>query len=715
MFHIIDDEKKLQIRFREKLVLGGITVSLRLNDLSELPMHLQSIETIERTGAAVGATEHVLAYTDGDGIATATMNVRCETAAVHVSLYAEVKNEHLFGKQRYLAGENGIIIRIGHTTPIDGLMAIYQHKDWWTRPSFERDLKKLPERTQSMLVQSGNRYYHLLPVTAGHVRSDLRGGSEGLELVLSTYRDGFDRYDAYAFALGTGTDPFELTRSTVSSALSRLDVPAYHRENKDYPETMDYFGWCSWDAFYHKVNADGLREKLKELHGMGLPVKWVMIDDGWSDVKNLRLNAFEADPEKFPFGLEPIVSELKQQYGVRWVGVWHTIMGYWAGIEHSSPLAADFKEYLFETYNHRIIPSPSAAGGFGFWNAWHSFLKKKGIDFVKVDGQSSVFNFMKYYRSVGEAARAAHTALEASVGLHFNRTIINCMGMGAENIWNRQMTSVSRNSDDFVPQEERSFQEHALQNAYNSLYHGQFYWGDWDMFWTINPDSLQNGVLRALSGGPIYISDPVGRTDPDQIWPLIFRDGLIVRGDQPGMPTADCLMINPTEDKVPLKLWNSAKGAGLIGAFHINKDTAPILGSVRPSDVPYLQGDRFVVYDYFRKSAFRLTKDEAHTFELADNGVALFVIVPADSLCNPIGLLNKYIPSAVIDKQWTVANRFYLRLREGGLFGFVSDQRPAEARVNGQLVGITLFDAAAGVYTIDCSTLSEEVFIEFVY
>lgn len=107
--------------------------------------------------------------------------------------------------------------------------------------------------------------------------------------------------------------------------------------------------------------------------------------------------------------------------------------------------------------------------------------------------------------------------MEASADLNFAGNLINCMGMSPEDIWNRQSASLSRSSDDFAPRVPGSFAEHALQNAYNSVYQGCFYWCDWDMVWSCHEDVKQNMMIRVLSGGPIYLSDGVGNTDAAQI------------------------------------------------------------------------------------------------------------------------------------------------------------------------------------------------------
>ncbi len=332
------------------------------------------------------------------------------------------------------------------------------------------------ERTLSLLWKTENTYYHLLPVCGPVFRTDLGGEDGGFSVRISSRQAGLSRCDAFAFILGAGDKPFQLMRDQVGAALKELDYSTLPRERKAYPEILDYLGWCSWDAFYHQVGEEGLLAKAQEFKEQELPVRWFMIDDGWSQTSEHKLIDFEADCVKFPKGLAGTVSELKESFGVRWVGVWHTIMGYWGGIHPGSPLARQYGDYLWTTSKGNLIPFPDAGRGSASGTPGMRFLRLQGVDFVKVDSQSAVGNYLKHHRSAGEAAAAAHQALEASVALHFDKTVINCMGMASENIWHRPQSAVSRSSDDFVPQEPHGFQEHALQNGYNSFFHGPLYW-----------------------------------------------------------------------------------------------------------------------------------------------------------------------------------------------------------------------------------------------
>ncbi|SFE19166.1 Raffinose synthase or seed imbibition protein Sip1 [Paenibacillus catalpae] len=628
------------------------------------------------------------------------------------SVSAETVNDNDFGKQRAFAAEHAIIVKIRPQERIEGLMANYQHKDWWTRPHFDTDPARLPERTQSVVWRTAGGFYHLLPVVGAVWRTDAAGTEDGFALRLSAYESGRRKCETLAFAISAGDEPYRLVQSNVDAALKALDYPTLPRESKTYPELLDRLGWCSWDAFYHKVDEAGLLAKAEELQKLGLPVGWVMIDDGWSEVKDGKLVAFEADPVKFPGGLKRTVSALKERYGIRHVGVWHTIAGYWGGIHEDSTIARDSRDSLYQVPRGNLVPYPDAGRGFGFWHAWHGFLRRQGIDFVKVDSQSAVLNYLKERRSIGEAAAAAHEALEASVALHFNDTIINCMGMASENVWHRPKSAVSRNSDDFVPQEKRGFPEHALQNGYNSYYHGAFYWGDWDMYWSSNHDDKQNAVLRSVSGGPIYISDAPGNTNPANVWPLIYSDGTIIRCDGTANPTPDCLLTDPDKQPVPLKLWNTAGGAGVVAAFHIHPEAAPVDGFISPDDVPGLEGEEFAVYEHFTQSCSFMKAGQREAIRLDESGYALFAVVPVAGGVTPIGLADKYLSPASVADCFAEGDSTVVTLREGGRFVFASKGHPMRAIVNGEAAAVKQINDY--VYEIDGGSSDRPARIEIV-
>lgn len=698
-------------------VLRGIDVSVRLEGRDRLKLALLKVERHEGADRNGAYTDYVHVYQDGEEAqkAVVRLTLRCCPEAVLAFVEGEVVRNNDFGDRRALSPDDGLLIHIGALDELQGVLANYQHKDWWTRPHFDSDLRALPERTVSLLWRTPSAYFQLLPVTGPAYRADLQadGRAGGLAVRIFSGQGGMTSCRTLAFVLGGGENPYLLPERNVTLALRHLNGQTLPRNAKVYPEILDYLGWCSWDAFYHEVDEKGLLAKAEELQRLGLPVRWVMIDDGWSEVRDRKLYGMDADPEKFPRGLAHVIEALKRRFGIRWVGVWHTIAGYWDGIHPDSEMARELREYLFTTRRGNVMPYPDAGRGFGFWHAWHGYLARQGVDFVKVDSQSAVHNFLRHHLPVGKAASAAHTALEASAALHFDRTIINCMGMSAENIWHRPVSAVSRNSDDFVPQERHGFREHALQNAYNSYYHGAWYWGDWDMFWTENHDDVRNMVLRAVSGGPVYFSDALGRTDPARLWPLIYRDGKIIRCDRTANPTLDCLMRSPLAEPIPLKLWNTAGRAGVVAAFHICEAQTDVQGAISLDDVPDMTADSAWVYEHFSRAAVRLARGQSLPFALQAEQCRLFLLVPDRGAVTPIGLADKLVSSAAVERQWEEGKSCMVRLREGGTFVFAADQPPSAVRANGETLKWSP-SACPSLYEADCSHLHGAVTLEIV-
>jgi hypothetical protein len=689
--------------------MEGIQFQLNLNQSNHIDVDLVTKEISEGRNHFGQFTRYEYSAKENDRF-DFSFTLDCYEQFVHAFVDVTIHHERLFARNDYLPSENGVVIKVKSLGNLKGLMANYRHKDWWTRPHFKHDLSTLPDRTQSLLWKSENSYYHIIPICASVFKSDIKGAERGFTISISSFDGGRNLCQTPVFVLGKGDNPFALSKQ-ITKEVIELRGESRTIDEKRYPERLEYFGWCSWDAFYQDVNEEGVLNKVKELKEKEVPVKWLMIDDGWSKTTNNRLSTFEPDPEKFPGGFKNLTHQVKNTHGVDSVGVWHTFAGYWGGVDPDSSLAKEMESTIYKTKSEKLIPHPNSEKGYRFWDTWHAYLKKQGIDFVKVDGQSGINNFMMEQMSIGESSLESHKALEASVGIHFDHCMINCMGMAAENIWNRPISSVSRSSDDFVPDDEHGFSEHAVQNVYNSFYHGQLYWGDWDMFWTKHKDAKRHALLRSVSGGPIYTSDAVGETDAAVIWPLIYQDGRILRCDQPGKPTADILLKDPTYDGVPLKVWNTTGETGVVAAFNVDLSGIEACGTISPSDIEGASAKEYFVYDYFKQKLEVMKKDERKPITLFQEEFALYLFIPKKSELAPIGLLDKYISAATFKTNYSTAETLSVQVTEGGKFAFISETKPTHVTVNGQEVTVDRLSEDESIYTVNCSS-SEPIIIE---
>ena len=63
--------------------------------------------------------------------------------------------------------------------------------------------------------------------------------------------------------IAAGPDPFVLVEKAVAAA-AQLSGGALPRHEKRQPDSLNWFGWCTWDAYYSKVSARG-KAKLTTL------------------------------------------------------------------------------------------------------------------------------------------------------------------------------------------------------------------------------------------------------------------------------------------------------------------------------------------------------------------------------------------------------------------------------------------------------------------
>ncbi|MBO4732984.1 MAG: hypothetical protein J5662_00765, partial [Clostridia bacterium] len=547
-------------------------------------------------------------------------------------------------------------------------MSDYRHYEYWCCPFFGKELWQLPGRSQCLLYKKKNGSFGVaLPLVSDDYKCELYGSERGAEAKLFSWCKKLKECRAPAFVWCEGEDPYELLRRCAKAAAKYLDAGLKTIDERKYPEIFEYLGWCSWDAMEIRVSEDGLLQKCREFKEKNIPVKWMIIDDMWGEVHEFydakyqtreemfklmhssTLYDFAADPRRFACGLKSTVEKINRQ-GVE-VGIWHPTTGYWAGITENGPLAKRQKDNLLRTKCGYLIPSYKRDKAYNFYSAFHDFLVDCGAKFVKIDNQSMTNRYYRDFDSVGNVARQFHSAIERSVNEHFSGDMINCMGMASEDMFNRSDSPVSRCSADFQPNNREWFRNHILQCSYNCLVQGQFYFEDWDMWWTHDGQAKKNSVIRAISGGPIYVSDKLNKTAPEILFPLILNDGRILRCDRPAVPTRDCLTVDPGISEQIFKLQNVCGDAGVIAAFDLRLDEGGETGFVSPADVEGLRGEEFAVYEHFSREFAVLKRNEKLrvTLENSDS-FKLFIIVPLKDGGCVIGRTDKYISPKTVRK-----------------------------------------------------------------
>ncbi|KAL9361480.1 hypothetical protein Peur_044265 [Populus x canadensis] len=549
-----------------------------------------------------------------------------------------------------------------HVFPVGGLedlrfMCCFRFKLWWMTQRMGKCGKDIPLETQFMLVESKGGgeevdqddaqtiYTVFLPLLEGQFRAVLQGNDRNeMEICLESGDSAVETNQGlHLVYMHAGTNPFEVINQAVKAVEKHLQT-FLHREKKRMPSFLDWFGWCTWDAFYTDVTAEGVEEGLKSLSEGGTPPRFLIIDDGWQQIENkakedanavvqegaqfasrltgIKENSkFQKNGEKNEqaVGLKLVVDNAKQQHNVKYVYAWHALAGYWGGVK---PAAAGMEHY--DTALAYPVQSPGVLGNqpdivmdslavhglglvhpkkvFNFYNELHAYLASCGVDGVKVDVQNIIETLGAGHGGRVSLTRSYQQALEASIARNFpDNGCISCMCHNTDGIYSTKQTAVVRASDDFYPRDPASHTIHISSVAYNTLFLGEFMQPDWDMFHSLHPAADYHGAARAIGGCAIYVSDKPGHHNFDLLKKLVLPDGSVLRAQLPGRPTRDSLFVDPARDGMSLlKVWNVNKCTGVVGVFNcqgagwckIEKktrihDTTPgtLTASVRASDV----------------------------------------------------------------------------------------------------------------------------------
>lgn len=551
-------------------------------------------------------------------------------------------------------------------------------------------------------------YAVAMPLVDGDVRGILWGGGEGWSIG-TPEKDPLPDKSTLLF-VATGANPIALVEWAMRKIAERLGT--FHlRTEKALPEWVDYLGWCTWDAFYLEVTADKVLNGLASFKAGGLSPRLLILDGGWQDEKDNLLVSFRPNAARFPDGLKALVKRARDEYGVKFFGVWHTLQGFWDGVHLDGELAKRYQVIQSENVaenmpdpapKKRYLVSPKDVGRF--FDDYHRYLEEEGVSMVKVDNQASLDHFSTSEAPPTSTMRAYQNALQDSVLAHFKGEVLHCMSNTTDAVYHLRSANVWRSSQDFFPADPKTFAEHIFNNVLNTVWVQNFALPDWDMFQSRHPAGRFHAAARAISGGPIYVSDKPESHDFEVLAKLTISGGKILRCKQPALPALDSIFEDGRTVRRVTKIvnFNEVPGLprpigilGLFNCFYHETEMQAVTGEYSAGDVPHLLGaDRFALYHASNGDVRVAGYDQQFTIRLEALGCDLVTFSPIHQGVALFGLIDKLNGSNAIESiRWITATELELKLADGGRIGWYSEKGAAEAFFDGAVVSVSAKDA----------------------
>lgn len=545
------------------------------------------------------------------------------------------------------------------------VMSHYKRTPCWSFPVVIDSLDKIPAYSIFLLAETSNRFFSMLALSSISTTTYI-GPGERLKIVAGKSLKRISPSHIITFSIRE--DPYESIRETVYRASRAVGFRL--RWEKREPYFLNRLGWCSWNALLTEdLNHDNVARIVSRLIERGVPVKWVLIDDGWQYESSREgvgrvLEELNSDPEKFPRGIGSLVRELKE-LGVERVGLWHTINIHWGGFSErvlKSLSAEAYKSRSVETY----IPPPSLEKALALYSRFFKWVREQGVDFVKVDNQWSVESLYMGDIESARASRSVELALQIAAeekGLD----ILNCMSMTPGNYSNFLISNIMRVSEDYIPFWKADAKLHTLFTTYNSLLFSLIAYPDYDMWMTYDPYSRIHAVARVISGGPIYITDrDPDKTDIEILRRIVSDEGEVVRPSEPGLVTRDIIFRNPYEESVLLKVAARTGECVNIALFNISREEKPIRDRVNIDILPQrLGGEEFAYYYVFSEKRGLIKRNEDLYVELRGLETEIISICPLENNLAVIGLKEYLLPQSFIDVV-RLRDRVIVRVRTSG-------------------------------------------------
>lgn len=505
-----------------------------------------------------------------------------------------------------------VVLSVESVNDLDRFVCSHRKEPFFMSAKAGETLNEIPLETQWLGIRHTDGTYSVYFSMAFETYRTAFHGEDGQLFITAVTGNDAVSTDAFcAYYKISGSNFYELVAIAARSVRDRFDTCAL-RTQKQTPAFLNDFGWCTWDSFYDLVKAEDIPKGLESFKKGGIVPKLLILDDGWQTTADQHLSRGQwklsdfVPNEKFGGNLRETIAQAKA-YGAEKFFVWHAVLGYWGGADPQASKMQKYRPYYSKAVHtdgiRKVNPTrwESEHFDFGmidpntaaeFYDDYHASLQAQGVDGVKIDVQSAI----EGHGSRIVLTKAIRQGMETSAEKHFDGNLINCMSCSNDHIYHCKKSNLMRSSNDFFPDDPLSHSNHIYTNAVNSIWMSQFLWCDWDMFQTGHPYGSYHAASRAISGGPVYVSDRVDEHDFDLIRSLTDREGHLLRCSAVAMPTTDCLFTDPVANNSLYKIFNRNAYNSVVGVFAFGGGMRSI--QVSPSDVPGNTEGKYAVYSH---------------------------------------------------------------------------------------------------------------------
>tara|TARA_B110000091_G_scaffold192600_1_gene217142 strand:- start:413 stop:2500 length:2088 start_codon:yes stop_codon:yes gene_type:complete len=596
-------------------------------------------------------------------------------------------------------------ISLGKVSGFKRYSAAFRNKSCWMIPSIGDEIEAIPIETQFLLIDRGNsEYLMMIPLVDAKTRCSLNGTKEGeLQLIAET-GDRLTKVNQFlGLYLLSGSNPQQMIKKASAEIQHELKTFKLRNEKAD-PWFADYFGWCTWNALSTKLSADALMYAVDNFKQKEIPVKYMIIDAGWQSNTNDYMNSYDGDKKKFPNGLAPVISEMKDNSTIEKVFAWQALWGTFKGLDAeafshiSTPVHCELPPRMQKsakassedvqqvaTVGKEFYPGKAGRDIMvpdfvPYMEEYSDYLRRQGVDGIKIDAMTWVESTGNGRGGRVAAMKDMMQGVQAAANTHFNNEMINCSSCSNDYLFNTLSSNVTRSSGDFFPDKPETHGAHIFINAHTSFWMGEIILPDWDMFQSGHSAGDFHAAARAISGGPIYTTEKIGTENKQVLDRLMTSYGKLPRCKDVGRVCTESLFTDPENDKGLLKIYNTNIVGGIVGAFNCSynpKKSVSIQDVVAASDIEGLQGNNFAVYRYSNGELSVQNTRTVNKLKIKELEYDLFTYIPIQDGFAPVGIIEKYNPAGmIINFQKVSTNIHTIDLMDGGTFIAFAEEEP---------------------------------------